>query len=393
MKRWLLLVMVLFMVLMPIQRAKGEDAPEDENWDAVFMQVLSGLDFSKMEEALNNMGDETKALLGGSVRQGVALAGKGELRLDAWQIIQTIYSLTMESIRENGGMLLRILLLSAISALVGVLKPSLHAKGAAEAASMVSYLIILTMLCQVLYSAVSTARDAVSSMSGVISAVFPVMLVLLTAMGGSMSGAVFSPAMAVLTSGIGVFIQTTVLPMVLTSGVLVLISSISERVQISKMAAFIKKIAVWTISVIFVVFLAVTTWQGLSGAAMDGFTLRTTKFAIDKFVPIIGGMFSDTVDTLLGCSLVIKNGIGIVGTVLMAVSILTPVLSIASLGLMLSFAAAIVEPFGEKRIHKCLGDVSGVMTLLYVTILALGAMMFILLTLTVASGNINMMLR
>ena len=199
--------------------------------------------------------------------------------------------------------------------------------------------------------------------------------------------------MAVLTGGIGLFIKNAILPMVLISGVMIMVSNISERVQIGKMAAFVKKIAGWSISVVFVVFLGVTALQGMAGSAIDGVTLRTAKFAIDKFVPIVGGMFSDTVDTLIGCSLVIKNGIGIVGTLMIAVSVLSPVLTIASLSLMMNLAAAIIEPFGEKRIYKCLSDISGVMTLLYVSILALGAMMFILVSLVVGASNVNIMMR
>ena len=61
--------------------------------------------------------------------------------------------------------------------------------------------------------------------------------------------------------------------------------------------------------------------------------------------------------------------------------------------LMMNLAAAIIEPFGERRIYKCLSDISGVMTLLYVSILALGAMMFILVSLVVGASNVNIMMR
>ena len=58
--------------------------------------------------------------------------------------------------------------------------------------------------------------------------------------------------------------------------------------------------------------------QGLTGSTYDGVTLRTAKFAMDKFVPVVGGMFSGTMDTLIGCSLVVKNGVGVMGLILIA---------------------------------------------------------------------------
>ena len=400
MKRlWVFLLACILMLGCPAFAVLAQEDEEEtdlaarEEWDRVYGDVLNGLDFSQMDSALNGLGELGYQLLGTSVREAVMKASQGELKLDIWGILKLIFASAVDAFRKNAGILLRILLLAVISAILGVLKPSFSSQGVADAAGMVSYLLIIAILAQLLYSVVGVARDAIDAMSGVISAVFPILLLLLTAMGGSMSGAVFSPAMAVLTGGIGLFIKNAILPMVLISGVMIMVSNISERVQIGKMAAFVKKIAGWSISVVFVVFLGVTALQGMAGSAIDGVTLRTAKFAIDKFVPIVGGMFSDTVDTLIGCSLVIKNGIGIVGTLMIAVSVLSPVLTIASLSLMMNLAAAIIEPFGEKRIYKCLSDISGVMTLLYVSILALGAMMFILVSLVVGASNVNIMMR
>ena len=90
----------------------------------------------------------------------------------------------MDAFRKNAGILLRILLLAVISAILGVLKPSFSSQGVADAAGMVSYLLIIAILAQLLYSVVGVARDAIDAMSGVISAVFPILLLLLTAMGG-----------------------------------------------------------------------------------------------------------------------------------------------------------------------------------------------------------------
>ncbi|QWT55677.1 stage III sporulation protein AE [Christensenella sp. MSJ-20] len=400
MKRlWVFLLACILMLGCPAFAVLAQEDEEEtdlaarEEWDRVYGDVLNGLDFSQMDSALNGLGEPGYQLLGASVREAVMKASQGELKLDIWGILKLIFASAVDAFRKNAGILLRILLLAVISAILGVLKPSFSSQGVADAAGMVSYLLIIAILAQLLYSVVGVARDAIDAMSGVISAVFPILLLLLTAMGGSMSGAVFSPAMAVLTGGIGLFIKNAILPMVLISGVMIMVSNISERVQIGKMAAFVKKIAGWSISVVFVVFLGVTALQGMAGSTIDGVTLRTAKFAIDKFVPIVGGMFSDTVDTLIGCSLVIKNGIGIVGTLMIAVSVLSPVLTIASLSLMMNLAAAIIEPFGEKRIYKCLSDISGVMTLLYVSILALGAMMFILVSLVVGASNVNIMMR
>ena len=41
--------------------------------------------------------------------------------------------------------------------------------------------------------------------------------------------------------------------------------------------------------------------------------LKTAKFAIDNFIPIVGKSFSDAISSVAGYSLIIKNAIGSIG--------------------------------------------------------------------------------
>ena len=61
---------------------------------------------------------------------------------------------------------------------------------------------------------------------------------------------------------------------------------------------------------------------------------------MDKFVPVVGGMFSGTMDTLIGCSLVVKNGVGVMGLILIACKMASPVMQIVAVTLMLKLTAA-----------------------------------------------------
>ncbi len=49
----------------------------------------------------------------------------------------------------------------------------------------------------------------------------------------------------------------------------------------------------------------------MTSASIDGVAIRAAKYAVDNFVPVVGGMFSDTMDTLVGCTLIVKNALGV----------------------------------------------------------------------------------
>ena len=130
------------------------DLAAREEWDRVYGDVLNGLDFSQMDSALNGLGEPGYQLLGASVREAVMKASQGELKLDIWGILKLIFASAVDAFRKNAGILLRILLLAVISAILGVLKPSFSSQGVADAAGMVSYLLIIAILAQLLYSVV-----------------------------------------------------------------------------------------------------------------------------------------------------------------------------------------------------------------------------------------------
>ena len=101
-------------------------------------------------------------------------------------------------------------------------------------------------------------------------------------------------------------------------------------------------------------------------------------------------MVSGTMDTLVGCSMVVKNGVGVMGLVLIACKMASPVMKIMAITLTMKLTAALMQPFEEKRLAGCLQDLSQVTTLLYIAVLSVGVMMFISVTLMIRAGTLNM---
>ena len=49
---------------------------------------------------------------------------------------------------------------------------------------------------------------------------------------------------------------------------------------------------------------------------MIGITAKTTKAAVSNFIPVVGKILGDAVDTVIGCSNILKNAVGIVGVII-----------------------------------------------------------------------------
>ena len=392
---------MVFSVFLPISQGEsysttseqtGEER-EDWEWEQTLDSVLADLDFSSVENILNQMDEQTKTWFHGSFESAVRAYVNGELDLSIASILDILFQGIISAIKNNIVVFVEIFILGVLATFIGVLRPGGKNQGTGQTAEFLLYLLCAALILQQLFQAANIAQSTIGALARILEAVFPILLVLMTAMGGTTSSMFFSPSMAILTGGISTILQKMILPLGMMSGAIHVISGVSEKIQLTKLAVFLKKIAQWALGTVFVVFLGITALKGLGAATIDGVTIKTAKFAIDKFVPIIGGMFSDTVDTLIGCTLVVKNGMGIVSTILLTIQLISPVLSLMSLSFGFSLCAALTEPFGQKKISDCLSAVSGITTLICVCVLTLASMMLILLALMVSASNINIMMR
>jgi stage III sporulation protein AE len=175
--------------------------------------------------------------------------------------------------------------------------------------------------------------------------------------------------------------------------VLSVLDNLSENFSLSRLSGLIKTASGWSLGICFTVFIGVMAVQGFGAAAIDGVSIRTAKYAIDNFVPIVGGMFADTVDTLVGCSLLVKNALGITGIILLVGYLAAPLLRVLATILILRIIAAILEPITDTRIVNCVGNASSALVMLATTQLCIAAMFFLLITQLLIVGNMTVMMR
>lgn len=114
-----------------------------------------------------------------------------------------------------------------------------------------------------------------------------------------------------------------------------------------------RQIITFIVSATFTIFIGILTIYGLS-TKIDGLSIRTAKFAVDTLIPIVGGFLSDAVDTVIGSSAILKNGIGIIGLIVLVMIILLPIIKVTVLLLIYSVIGAIIEPIASSNIVKFL---------------------------------------
>ncbi len=357
-------------------------------------RALSTADLHEIESFYNKYADTIRPLTGGTdLKTFLTKLAKGGADFD----IADVYSLVIDSmfggVKKSIPAIIEIIVIALLFSIISHFKPSFGESGVSKAAQTAEYVIIGTITISILVTAFTIGTNAIAGMTSFTKEFFPLMIAMLTALGGLTSAAILSPATIFLTTGISLFYNSFILPMIIVLTVFTLINNFSSTIKLSGFCSLIKTIIKWAIGISFTIFLGIISIQGLLGSTFDGISIKTAKYTIDKLVPIIGGMFSDTVDVLISCTLLIKNAIGIAGIIIIAGIVITPVFAILAHYFLFKLSGAVLEPVAGEKLSKFASDSADVLLILFAAVLASAAMFFITIAVLIGAGNTNIMLR
>ena len=251
------------------------------------------------------------------------------------------------------------------------------------------FVLVLTPVIVTTLGELSHTRQTIVTMTRHMERLLPMLLTLLTALGGSASSAMVAAA-----SGSMVFLaREVILRLVMCTCAVTAVNHLSDRAHLTRMAQLLRGAVCWLLGVSFTVFLGAMSLQGVTSASIDGVAIRAAKYAVDNFVPVVGGMFSDTMDTLVGCTLIVKNALGVAAVLVLVGALVGPLLRTLAVVFMLRLSAALLEPIADGDIVCAIGDFSRTVVLFFITMLCVGTMYFLLIVQVLLVGNLTVLLR
>ncbi len=390
-----LFIVLTVMMLMPITALAEEASAEkvDEETEKILEEgidtTLDELDLSDLEELY-----EEDEILGGSLRNAIErIASNGLQELTAQEVFDIIFAELISALKGKIGVVVQMVVMILAMSILNHLQGNFNADGAGRAAFMAGYAVVCMLAINILYTTIRNASDAINQLSGVIEALTPLLTALLTGIGGASGASVMSPFMSALTGTVFVIVEKVIFPGMIVITVLSMISNFSENLDFSGFSELGIKGIKWMLGILFIVFIGLLAIKGIGGAAVDGIYYKTAKYTVEKMVPVVGGMFSDTLDTLMACGVIVQNAVGTVGMVMIAAKLIAPILGIAADIFLFKAAAAIARPMSGKRSAGMLEEASKMAELINVTLLVCSAMAFISIALLMGSAGISFAMR
>ncbi len=280
-----------------------------------------------------------------------------------------------------------IIIIIVINSILNCITDGLENKSISKIAYYVQYILIITIILTNFSSIIEQTKESVNNMTSFTNMLIPIMMTLIITTGSVTSATIIQPIMVFMTSLIGNFINNIAIPIILVSTALGVISKISDKVQIDRLAKRLKSSTIWIIGIMLTLFVTLISVDGTLSSSVDAVTSKTAKAAVSNLIPVVGKILGDAVDSVIGCSSILKNAIGIVGTIIIISIAIGPIIKLTLLMGVYYIGAAVCEPIADGKIVKLLDQMGDTFKFLLAMICSMAMMIIIGTTLVIKISN------
>ncbi|MFR1708126.1 MAG: stage III sporulation protein AE [Clostridium sp.] len=379
MKKSIFILMIMVIFFIPI-KAYGSD---EVNIDDEQMSKINGL-----YDYISNLDTENELLKDMSPKEFVENYMKsGQDSLERKEILKIALGYLFKEIVASFKIIGQLIIVAIVCALLNNLQSAFSNEKLCNVAYFACFSVMIILIARGFYIGVELTQQVINSISDFMSALMPVLIMLLASVGSVSQAVVMDPIiMGICTLGTKLY-SSIIIPIICMSFVLDFVNNVSNEYNIKNLTSLLKKVALWVQGIFLTIFVGILTIRGIVGSSFDVVTTKTAKFAMDSFIPVVGKTLSDAFATVASYTLLLKNCISLLGVVVLIAIILLPIIKIFVMGFMYKLASAILQPVSDSKVTNIIDAAGGSLMLLGSCIICVSIMFFIMITIIAATGK------
>lgn len=311
--------------------------------------------------------------------------------LDNTKILKYIIKLLGGNLQNALATISGVIIIVIIHSILKTISENLGNESVAQIAYYIQYVLIVTLIMSNFSSIISSVRDSIADLTSFSNTLIPLLTTLMIATGNVVTSHMIEPILLLVITFIGNFITNVLIPIILVSTALAIISKVSEQVQVDKLAKFLKKGSVWVLTMVLTLFFSLATIEGGITSGLDGMTLKAGKSVVSNAIPVVGGILGDAIDTVLGYSNIIKNAVGVVGIFVIVSICIKPILNLTALTITYYLGAALCQPIADKKIVSLIEQMGGTFKVFLAIMFTITAMLIVGIAIVMRISNSGLM--
>lgn len=312
----------------------------------------------------------------------------GDGKLSTKKLMNALGMYMIREVAASLKLLALLVMISLICALLTNLQKAFSGESLSNIAYFACYSLLIIIMAKSFYIGVDTARSTIKEMADFMTALVPILIMLVATVGGFVEAAVMDPVIiGAITISAKLFMDV-IIPLICMTFVLQFVNNLSSEYKIDKLTKLLNQVAMWGQGIIMTIFIGIMTVRGITSKTIDEVAAKTAKFAVDNFVPIVGKSLSDAISTVAGYSLLLKNALSSLGLVILIFILLFPVIKLLIMSLLYKLTAALIEPISDGRLVNCINSAGGSLVLVTACLICVSVMFFIMIAIIASAGKV-----
>ena len=200
---------------------------------------------------------------------------------------------------------------------------------------VVAVLFLCAVLLQPMLDCIDRAAGLISSANTFLLTYIPIFSAVLLMAGQAASASAYHLILFAIVQGVSAVASSVLVPLLFCYLAFCLAASASGELQLTAIAAFIKKAVTWLLGIATTVLVGFLSIQSIVAAGADTVGAKAAKFVISSTVPVVGSALSDALLTVKGCVGLLRSSVGVFGILTVTATFLPMLLELIAWSLLL----------------------------------------------------------
>ncbi len=302
----ILLTLSACFLSIPVNAANTQSSESDGDAAEIFDEQLKA---SSADKLYSSLPEETKIMLSD---MGInALEYESVTSMKAMGIFRQAVDLIGEKASGPIGTLALCLGIMLLCSLVEGTDITIGDRTLEGVSSAVGALCISTAIVVPMCNMISRAVEIINGASGFILLYVPIMAGLVVSSGHQISGGSYYTMLMGAGQIITQLSSKLIAPIMNMFLALSITSSLSPKLNLSSLCTMLHKCAKWILTLVMSMFVTVLSAQTFISSSLDDVSKRALRFTVSSFVPVVGGVLSETITAFSGSLELLKSGAGV----------------------------------------------------------------------------------
>lgn len=306
--------------------------------------------------------------------------------IDNSDILQTIKEHVFKYFYELSKILTLLVLTGYVISIINAMSQAFGG-AVSKIAFTVGYCVFSGIIISVFADLISPARETIENLVTMIKSTIPILLTLLTLSGGITTSSFMSPILIYLINVVASVIGEFLISVTIATVSLSVADRMSDNINISSAVKSLKQFVKWVLLFFMAVYSGIYGVYGLAGSALDNRIGKATRFAVGSSVPVVGGVVSDSIETIIGTISALRSLTGVTGIIAICAVAVLPIIKIAMVMWTLKLSAVILEPVSDIKIVQLTSDIADSTSMIFAILTAVSLLLIGCIGIILISGN------